>query len=369
MIRRRIDLRRTAGDVLAALAAIAVTTVVARSAEASAMTGGFVFLLVVLAVAVWRGFLGGILASVLASVSFSYYFLPPADQLMPRDAEGWMALTTFLVASAVSSQLVVTARARAREADARRREVEALLAERESFLAERAHYEALAESDALKTSLLRAVSHDLRTPLTAVRLEVEALRGALSHETAVAPILESMSVQVHRLTRRIDNLLALARLESGIFRPRPEPTPPADLFRSAREYLHPLLKDRRVDVRVADGCPDAFVDPSLAAEILVNLLENADAVAPAGSPLELQAGAGGADDVLLDVLDRGPGYVPASDVEASDTARKGLGLEIAQSLARASGGFVTLVGREGGGTIARTSLPAGPSPAPEEAQA
>ena len=157
---------------------------------------------------------------------------------------------------------------------------------------------------------------------------------------------------------RIDNLLAMARLEARMFTPRPEPTPPADLFRAAREALPLVLEGRSVEVDVDRECPDAFVDPSLAMEILVNLIENAARAAPPATPLRLTATRHPieSDRVRLEVLDRGPG-LPATSTTADAQARRGLGLLIAKSLAEASGGSVFLAPRAGGGTVARVDLP------------
>ncbi|HSB64867.1 MAG TPA: DUF4118 domain-containing protein [Thermoanaerobaculia bacterium] len=238
----------------------------------------------------------------------------------------------------------------------------ALAVEREKFLEERAHLEALRESDALKTSLLRAVSHDLRTPITAIQLGLERLR-----RTAAAPAdVHAVSAETERLSRRIDNLLVMARLDAGTYVPRPEPTPAADLFRAALEALPLVLSARTVDVRVTPDMPDAVVDPALAVEILANLVENAARAAPAPAALELDAAPHPTDAgrVRLDVLDRGAG-VPADVKRAAssggspaEAGRAGLGLVICASLARAMGGSIALLDRPGGGTIARLDVPA-----------
>src|SRR5436309_4706619 len=113
----------------------------------------------------------------------------------------------------------------------------ALAIERERLLGEAAHLAAVQESDTLKTSLLRAVSHDPRTPLTAMRLVIESLPGRLAGQPEALASLGGLSLEQGRLSRRIDNLLSLARLEGGVARPRPEPVPPSSLFRAARENL------------------------------------------------------------------------------------------------------------------------------------
>ena len=112
----------------------------------------------------------------LATACYNFFFLPPLYTFAIADPENWVALAAFLVTSVVVSRLVVAARVEAARAEQRRREAERLAAERERLLAERAHLQALRESDELKTSLLRAVSHDLTTPLTAIALHTEALR-------------------------------------------------------------------------------------------------------------------------------------------------------------------------------------------------
>lgn len=246
----------------------------------------------------------------------------------------------------------------------------ALAIERERLLAESAHLQAVRESDALKTALLRAVSHDLRTPLTAMRLEIESLQDRFAGSAAALPSLRNLAVEQARLARRIDNLLALARLEAGLARPRPEPTPPGSLLRATRESLALALAGRDLTTRIVPGCPDLQADPSLTLEIMVNLLENAARATPADLPLELAASPapGRPDFVRLEVLDRGPGIPDTSrhlPGATGDSASGGLGLRIAESFATAQGGSLELLDRPGGGTIACVTLPATPEP-PEE---
>jgi two-component system sensor histidine kinase KdpD len=144
-----------------------------------------------------------------------------------------------------------------------------------------------------------------------------------------------------------------------------------------RENLPLVLQSRQITVAVDADCPDANVDPSLALEILVNLIENAHRVSPPDTPLELVARVHPLDpaQVRLEVLDRGPG-LPAGVADAdgnilpgatTDVAQRGLGLEIARSLAVANGGTIGIIPRQGGGTIVRLDVPAAPLPATESA--
>jgi two-component system sensor histidine kinase KdpD len=226
------------------------------------------------------------------------------------------------------------------------------------------------------------VSHDLRTPLTAMGLDIESLSARLSGDDAGAGSLRSLAAEHERLARRVDNLLSSARLEAGLARPRPEPVEPADLFRAARENLTRVLAGREVRVRVDPECPAVWLDPSLGLEMIVNLLENAARAAPRHMPLELAAAAAGADRVALEVADRGPGLPPAlrhllethADLRpaagaAADSGAGGLGLLIARGFAEAQGGTLALLQRPGGGTVARLELPAAAGPPADGAEA
>lgn len=463
-----------------ALVALGVTlvTLVGKWTGANVVTVGFLFLLLVLGLSVWRGLAAGSVSAIVSTLCYNFFFIPPFGTFTIADPGNWVALGAFLVTAVVVSRLVVRARRRAEEArlhaletqtlyelsfglftttsrlgtvgDAtatclrtigakeggvvlfrggptspvvagaigsgtidpehpalagvlKRREVlvtevegertayvplqlgetaigvlvatgtpasrqvlesagrlMALAIERERLMNETTELAALKASDTLKTSLLRAVSHDLRTPLTAIRLEMERLARGLRDRPDVTPILAALSRERERLTRRIDNLLAMARLESGIIEPHPEPTPAAGLFAGARESLAAILGGRPIRVRIDPACPDVYVDPGLALEVVVNLLENAARAAPIDAPLELAASPDPEDAsrVRVEVLDRGPG-VPRG-------LNGGLGLEIATGLARACGGAVTLAPRPGGGTIARLVVPAALSTAMAE---
>ena len=290
----------------------------------------------------------------------------------------------LVVGGALGGVLVARGAAAARKVLESAGRLLALALERERLLAEAAHLEAVRESDALKTSLLRAVSHDLRTPLTAMQLGLEGLEREVAGRPAAETALREVAREQERLTRRIDNLLSLARLEAGVARPHPEDVAPGALFRAARDSLALILAGRPVAVEVARDCPDLWADPSLTLEIVVNLLENAARAAPENGPdasLELAAaadpGAGTkkTNRVRLEVRDRGPG-VPAAVKKlvqgvflpspgaggegpgSGDSRSGGLGLRIAASLAAANGGTLVLLDRPGGGSIARLTLPA-----------
>jgi signal transduction histidine kinase len=129
-----------------------------------------------------------------------------------------------------------------------------------------------------------------------------------------------------------------------------------------------LGRTRAIETSVERDCPDVMVDPSLALEIIVNLVENAHRASPPEKSIELVARRHPVDDdrVRIEVLDRGPGVGDAASgfgelapaIDDGDLPSRGLGLEIAKSLAAASGGSASLMSRPGGGAVARIDLPA-----------
>jgi K+-sensing histidine kinase KdpD len=384
---------------LTAAAVVALATLLLLAAGANPLTAGFIDLVLVLGLAVRQGFLAGAIASVLATACLNFFFFPPLHSFHLAEPQNWISLACFLIAATVASRLVVQARERAAEAESRSREIASLYGERERFLAEQARLEALQTSDSLKTALLRAVSHDLSTPLTAILLSLETLKREMAGNPAGSRTVALLVEETARLNRRIHNLLAMARLEAHDLSLRREPTTPADLFHAARENLRPIASARGLAAQVSPECPDLDVDPSLALEILVNLIENADRASIPGEPIELHAAPDPLrpDRVQVEVLDRGaglgrgsgrPGGVGQSAAEtesggagaarsqgrslaggqaperggsgapAGDVGRRGLGLEIARSFAAAHGGSVLLIDRDGGGVAARIDLPA-----------
>ena len=236
--------------------------------------------------------------------------------------------------------------------------------ERERFLADRAHVEALRESNELRSSLLQAVAHDLNSPLTVLTVESDALARKGGAHADAARHVEVIREQLAHLKRRIESLLALARVEAGLVHPRVEPTPAADLFRAARENLATVVASRTIRTSIDADAPDALVDPSLALEMVVNLVENAHRASPPGSEIELrsQRSPDDATRVWLEVLDRGNGLSPSQEralktVGLADSDR-GIGMDLARTLAQLNAGSVEWFPREGGGTIARIDLPA-----------
>jgi two-component system, OmpR family, sensor histidine kinase KdpD len=229
----------------------------------------------------------------------------------------------------------------------------------------------IAEADRMRTALLAAVSHDLRTPLASAKAAVTSLRsrdvewGAEDHDELLATADESLD----RLARLVDNLLDMSRLQAGALAVFPRPADLEEIVARALDDLGPAA--RTVAVEIPDTLPEVGVDPEILERVIVNLTANALRYAPADSPPLLSASAL-ADRVELRVVDRGPG-IPESDRDqmfvpfqrlgdTDNTTGVGLGLALSRGLTEAMGGTLEPEDTPGGGLTMALSLPAVPGP-------
>ena len=173
--------------------------------------------------------------------------------------------------------------------------------------------EALRRADAIKTALLRAVSHDLRTPLMAISTSAGALaRPDLAIDDADrADLLATILAASDRLDHLVGNLLDLSRLQAGAAEPEQELIELEELAAAALEELG--VDAARVEVSLPDESPAVSVDPHQIQRVLVNLVENALKYSPSGEPVRVQVTTTGSE-ASVRVIDHGPG-VPAGELE------------------------------------------------------
>ena len=247
-------------------------------------------------------------------LAFNFFFLPPLHTLALTDSGNWVALAVFVVTSVVVSELSTRAR-------------------RRSFAA--AEADALRRSDAAKTAILRAVSHDLRSPLTAILAAGEGLesRALELDDEDRAALLETIRTEAHRLDRLVANLLDLSRLEAGSADPRPELRTVDDLVAAALDGLG--TEADRVTCILPEDTPLVRVDPAQIERALVNLVENALKFSPPGTPVEISV-ATADGDVVLRVRDRGPGLDPTRSTVSSSRSYPAAGRTAARGAGSAS---------------------------------
>jgi two-component system, OmpR family, sensor histidine kinase KdpD len=227
-----------------------------------------------------------------------------------------------------------------------------------------AQAEALAEGDRMRTALLRAVSHDLRTPLASIKASVSSLRQTDVHWSAEdeTELLANIEQNADRLDALVGNLLDMSRLQAGSLEPFLRATAVDEV---APVALRGLDDADLLVIVVPDDLPLVRADPGLLERVLANLFSNALRHSPADLRPMLRAKEDG-DRVVLDVVDHGSG-VPAGLKErifepfARLDARSpgvGLGLAVAKGFAEAMGGTIVAVDTPGGGLTVRVTLPA-----------
>lgn len=228
-----------------------------------------------------------------------------------------------------------------------------------------------AQLDLQRSALLRSVTHDLRTPLAAIRAIVTDLYSGTEYDDLTrADLLQTVCDEVDRLDRLVGNLLSMSRLEAGVLEPDRQAIVVSDLVRHRLQALEPLLRHVTVVVDLDPGLPFADADHGQIDEVLTNLLANAARHVPAGSSVTVRARelpvdvAGGAGFLAVSVIDHGPGFAPDQRDQLFQPFRRGagsrstgLGLAICQGIVRAHGGTIVAEDTPGGGATVVFTLP------------
>ena len=230
----------------------------------------------------------------------------------------------------------------------------------------------IAEADRVRTALLAAVSHDLRTPLASAKAAVTSLRSsdvewdAEDHDELLATADESLD----KLAHLVDNLLDMSRLQAGALAVFPRPADLSEIVARSLDDLGPQA--RRVTVDIPQDLPEVAVDPGILERVIANLVANALRYSPDGQQPAL-TGSALRDRVELRIIDRGPGippehrhqmFVPFQRLGDTDnTTGVGLGLALSRGLTEAMGGSLEPDETPGGGLTMTLSLPAVPAPA------
>lgn len=288
-----------------------------------------------------------VFASVLSVLGHDLLFVQPVGTLGVGRADEAIGLVLLLFVAVVTAQLAVAAR-------------RAIEKEQEATLARR--------SDEMKTALLRAVSHDLRTPLASIKASVSGLRQADAAYTDDdrAELLAAIEDESDRLDRLVGNLLDASRLEAGAVQLHKDPQDLRELVRAVVARLQPLLAGRPVRLLIPDDLPLVPCDYDQIDHVLTNLLENAARHTPPGTRVDIIVECVPQhDEVRVTVADGGPG-VPAEDRERvflpfergpTRVGGSGLGLAIARGFVEAHDGRAWVDETPGGGARFTFTLP------------
>jgi two-component system sensor histidine kinase KdpD len=235
---------------------------------------------------------------------------------------------------------------------------------RERLRTQAAQAEALAEGNRMRTALLAAVSHDLRTPLASIKASVSSLRQS---DVEWAPgdqadLLATIEQNADRLDGLIGNLLDMSRLHAGSLQPFLRPTTVDEV---APVALRGLGTPDEMRLAVPDGLPLVLADPGLLERVLANLFSNALRHSPPSRPPTLRARQAN-DSVVLEVTDHGEGVPDAQKARIFEPFQRfdgrragvGLGLTVARGFTEAMGGRISATDTPGGGLTVRVTLPA-----------
>lgn len=367
---------------------IAVVTALLRPLGASInpTTVALAMLLVVLFVAASWGSRPAIVVSIFGVLSLNFFFLPPIGTLSIAQPDNWIALISFLITAVTAGELSARVNRRAAEAEAARREIERLYEELRSAFERASHAEALRQSERLKSALLDAVTHDLRTPLTSIKASVTTLLDDLKSSTADAPpaalneegrqeMLEVINEECDRLNRFIEGLVELARIEAGELRLRRKWGTIDEMIEMALARANTLTDDHRVQVDIEDNLPVVLVDSRAVSEVIYTIVDNAAKYSPAGTLIRINASRADGAMIRTVVEDRGPGIPVAlrervfdkffratrdEDSSRHQPSGTGMGLAIARGIVEAHGGRIWIESGEGGvGTRVVFTLPIG----------
>jgi two-component system sensor histidine kinase KdpD len=238
----------------------------------------------------------------------------------------------------------------------------------------RLHIQALQETDELRAALLSSVSHDLRTPLSTMKAATTSLltESMQWDEESRRSFLLSIDRELDRLNRLVGNLLDLSRIEGNALKPDKEWYLIDELIHDVLNRLQPLLLNREVEVHVPSSVPPLELDYLAFDQVLTNLIENAVAYTPTGSPIEISV-LEADNSVKISVADQGPGIPPnqlerifdkfyrvvGTELRGTQHPGSGLGLAVCRGLVEAHGGRIWAENRAGGGAVFHLTLPVG----------
>lgn len=311
----------------------------------NAVIASIAYLLVVLVVAAASRLLIAVVTSVVAMLALNFFFLPPVGTFTIADPQNWVALFAFFTLAGVMT----------------------IALQRAHLLEARRAGELARQSERLKTALLASLAHDLRTPLTAIRVAASNLKAPEFSPDERLEQSDLILAEVERLTRLFHNLLEMARIDAGAVAEEARWVHPSEIIAAARDQVEHTLGAHPVEIAIDPDLP-VRLDPRLTAAALAHLLENAAQYSPSGAAVRVEARTDDGE-LVIRVRDRGPG-IAADDLphlferfyrgSASRTrkAGTGMGLWIVRGLLAVARGRVWADNCSDGGAQFTIAVPA-----------
>lgn len=325
--------------------------------QISATTVALALLLAILFIATLFGSRQALVASIVAVLCFNFFFLPPFYTFHIDDRENWIAFAAFIITAFVAGQLSTYARRQADESERRRLRIEGLYKELQEAFEQASQAEALRRSEKLKSALLDAITHDLRTPLTSIKASattlLESKSSKLLDEEGEIEFLEIINEESDRLNRFIEGMVGLAKIEANALHLRKRWTTVQEMLNMAIERARKALDPFQIQIEIERELPSVFVDAGSISEVLYLILDNAAKYSPGGSRIRISAHQKQEGEVEIAIEDQGKGIADgdrekifrkftrvASDRPPSTSEGLGLGLAVAKGIVESQGGRI-----------------------------
>jgi len=334
----------------------ALAILVGLHSHLNVAAAGLILVTVVTVCSVLWGSGPGLLAAVIGVTGLNYFFIPPVHTFAIAGTENWIAFIVFACCALVVGQL--SARAQDRLARLTDEQARATVLDEELRVAlrEANNAELLRRSESLKSALLDAVTHDIRTPLTSIKASVTALladNAKLAHADPESgkELLEVIDEETDRLNRFTEHMVELAKLQSHQLVIHPEPSSVQEIVEAAASRLENKLRDRTLEISIAVDASHVRADAKLISEVLYNILDNALKYSRSGSRVVISTTLDGGSSAMFRVEDEGLGIPAALRQEVFQRFYRspdsqhaigglGMGLAIARGIVQAHGGKI-----------------------------
>lgn len=353
--------------------------------QISVTTAALSLLLVVLFVAAVWGSRPAFVASLAGMLCFNYFFLPPVGNLTIADPENWVALIAFLAVALTAGQLSARLKRRAEEAEDGRQQIKRLYDELNDAFERASHAEALKQSEKLKSALLDAVTHDIRSPLTSIKASVTTLldekagnsqngKRAVLNEEMRHDMLVVINEETDRLNHFVEGMLELAKIEAGEIEFRRQWDAVDEIISAAVSRAEPLVRRHKIKVEIEKELPVIRVDSRAVTEVIYTLVDNAAKYSPPGSTITIAVKRLDDSQILFAVEDEGGGIAPElrervfdkffratrdGDSGGGQPPGSGVGLSIAKGIVEAHDGRIRTNEGKTGGARFEFTLPVG----------